>query len=261
MIGQGLTCWSKATIKLEGSSWWFWADQQPYAWNYDWQPFLKLVGPSWLQSTIEASGIEWPTLRYHIPCMVHIMELPIGAFRSSLCVKGCAKSCEPPQRDQQFRAINSIGIEQHQRNRKEGNASINMVSAIWPVLGNIINNVCISRNVDSAETDLHIAVNADSIDYSDTRSSKQVHLLIYSLRTNLCATDYESENMMDFNTEVAWGSLPMTRIHPQVAHESKIQWVWITLHNTGWMDHCEVRHCSVKANLIQEIGVVREAYG
>jgi hypothetical protein len=37
-----------------------------------------------LQSTLEASGIELPALRKHIPCMVHVIQLALGAFITSL---------------------------------------------------------------------------------------------------------------------------------------------------------------------------------
>jgi len=52
-----------------------------------------------LQSTLEASGIEWPTLRYRIPSMAHIIQLILGAFMSSLGVKGRTKSWEAHERD------------------------------------------------------------------------------------------------------------------------------------------------------------------
>jgi len=45
-----------------------------------------------LQSTLEASGIEWPPLRNHIPCMAHVIQLALGALMSSLGVKGRTKS-------------------------------------------------------------------------------------------------------------------------------------------------------------------------
>jgi hypothetical protein len=45
-----------------------------------------------LQSTLEASGIEWPALRNHIPCMAHVIQLALGAFMNSLGVKGRTKS-------------------------------------------------------------------------------------------------------------------------------------------------------------------------
>jgi hypothetical protein len=39
------------------------------------------------QSTFEASGIEWPALRNHIPYMAHTILLPIGALMNILAVK------------------------------------------------------------------------------------------------------------------------------------------------------------------------------
>src|SRR5882757_8173309 len=55
-----------------------------------------------LQSTLEASGIGWPALRNHIPCMAHVIQLALGAFMSSLGVKGPTKSSKAHVRDQQF---------------------------------------------------------------------------------------------------------------------------------------------------------------
>jgi hypothetical protein len=51
-----------------------------------------------LQSTLEPSGIEWPALRNHIPCMAHVIQLALGAFMSNLGVKGRTKSCEAHER-------------------------------------------------------------------------------------------------------------------------------------------------------------------
>ena len=48
---------------------------------------------------LEASGIEWPTLRNHIPCMAHVIQLPLGASMSSLGVKGRTKSWEAHEHD------------------------------------------------------------------------------------------------------------------------------------------------------------------
>jgi len=45
-----------------------------------------------LQSTLEVTGIKWPALRNHIPCMAHVMQLALSAFMSSLGVKGRTKS-------------------------------------------------------------------------------------------------------------------------------------------------------------------------
>jgi hypothetical protein len=36
-----------------------------------------------LQTTLEATVIEWPALRNHIPCMVYVIQLALGAFMSS----------------------------------------------------------------------------------------------------------------------------------------------------------------------------------
>jgi len=97
-----------------------------------------------LQSTLEASAIKWPALRNHIPCMAHVIQLPIGAFMSSLWVKGCTKSSQAHEHDQQFGQNASIDIGISQRLRKEGNASINKVSAMRPGLAKIIEKVRIS---------------------------------------------------------------------------------------------------------------------
>jgi len=36
-----------------------------------------------LQTTLEVSGMEWPSLRNHIPCMAHVIQLVLGAFMST----------------------------------------------------------------------------------------------------------------------------------------------------------------------------------
>jgi len=128
-----------------------------------------------LQTTLEASGLEWPGLRNHIPCMAHVIQLALGAFMSSLGVKGRTKSWKAHERDQQFRENESTDIGKSQRHRKEGNARINKVSAMRPGLAKIIEKVCISTYFESAEADLHIADNACCIGYADTWSSKRVH--------------------------------------------------------------------------------------
>ena len=97
-----------------------------------------------LQSILEASGIEWPSLRNHILCMVHVIQLALGAIMSSLGVKGCAKSWEAHERDQQLGENECIDIRNCQRLRKEDNARINKVSAMRPGLTKIIEKVPIS---------------------------------------------------------------------------------------------------------------------
>jgi len=59
--------------------------------------------------------------------MVHVIQLALGAFMSSLGVKGRKKSWEAHQRDQQFGETESLDIGESQRLRKEGNARINKV--------------------------------------------------------------------------------------------------------------------------------------
>jgi len=93
------------------------------------------------QSTLKASGIKWPALGNHIPCMAHVIQLALGAFMRSLGVKGCTKSWEAHERDQQFGENESIDIGKSGRLRKEGNARINNVSAMRPGLAKIIENV------------------------------------------------------------------------------------------------------------------------
>jgi len=128
-----------------------------------------------LQSTLEASVIEWPTWRYHIPFMAHVIKLALGAFMSSLSVKGRTKHSGAHECDQQFGERESVAFGYCQRLRKEGNARINKALAMRSGFGKIIEKVHILRYFESPETDLHIADKALGIDYADTWSSKQVH--------------------------------------------------------------------------------------
>ena len=125
-----------------------------------------------LQSKLQASGIEWRALRNHIPCKAHVIQLALGAFMSSLGVKGRTKSWEAHECDQQFGENASAHISKHQRLPKEGNARINKVSAMKPGLAKIIEKVCISRYSEDSETDHHIAANASCVYSVDTCSSK-----------------------------------------------------------------------------------------
>jgi hypothetical protein len=97
-----------------------------------------------LQSTLEASGNEWPALKTHMPCMAHVIQLALGAFMSSLRMKGHTKSWDSHECDQQFGENERIDLGKSQRLRKEGNATINKVSAMRPGLAKIIEKVCIS---------------------------------------------------------------------------------------------------------------------
>jgi hypothetical protein len=97
-----------------------------------------------LHSTLKAAGIEWPALRNHIPCMAHVIQLPLGAFMSSLSVKGRTKCWKGHECNQQFEDNESIYIGKSQRLRKEDNARINKVSAMRPGLAKAIEKVYIS---------------------------------------------------------------------------------------------------------------------
>jgi len=200
-----------------------------------------------LQSTLEASGIEWPVLRNHIPCMAHIIQLALGAFMSSLGVKGRTKSWEAHERDQQFGENESIDIGKGQRLRKEGNARINKVLAMRPGLARIIEKVCISWDFESPETDLHIAENCWCINYAETWSPKRVHWLSKSQCPHCCNSDYGWEDTLELYSGVARAHLLITGINMPVAWKPKIFWIPATIHNSGWMDDCEVCHGNIEA--------------
>jgi hypothetical protein len=76
--------------------------------------------------------------------MAHLIQLAVGAFMSSLSVKGRTKSWKAHEHDLQFGENESIDIGKIQRLRKEDNARINKVSALRPGLAKIIEKVRIS---------------------------------------------------------------------------------------------------------------------
>jgi len=213
-----------------------------------------------LQSTLEASGIQWSALRNHIPSMAHVIQLALGAFMSSLGVKGPTKSWEAHERDQQFGENESIDIGKSQRLRKEGNARINKVSAIRPGLAKIIEKVRISWYFESSEADLHIAENAFCINYADTWSPKRVHWLSKSQSPHCSTSHYGCKDSLELYFGVPRARLPLTGIHPRVASKPKIHWIPATIHNSGWMDDCPVLHGSVEAISILDPLDVEEAY-
>ena len=106
--------------------------------------------------------------------MAHVIEPALGAFMSSLGVKGRTKSWEEHEHDQQFGENESTDIGKSQRLRKEGNARINKVSAMKPGLAKIIDKVHISRYSENSETNYPIAANASCVDSVDPWSSKRV---------------------------------------------------------------------------------------
>ena len=156
-----------------------------------------------MQSTLEDSGTEWPALKNHIPGMAHVIQLTLGAFMSSLGGKGRTKSWEAPERDQQFGENESIDIGKSQRQRREGDARINKLSAMRPRLAKIIEKVRILKYFKCPETDLHIAENACCIEYADTISLKRVHRLSKSQSPHCSTTDYGCEDMLEHYPRIA----------------------------------------------------------
>jgi len=179
---------------------------------------------------------------------------------SSLGVKGRTMSWEAPERDQQFGENESIDIGKSQRLRKEGNARINKVLAMRPGLAKIVEKVRISSYFESAETDLLIAENACCIDYANTWLSKRVHWLSKGQSPHRGTSDYGYEDPLEHDPGVAWARIPITLIHTEVDWNPKIQRFLATLHNSRWIDHCEVCHGSVGTILMLDPVDVKEAY-
>jgi hypothetical protein len=88
--------------------------------------------------------------------MAHVIPLALGAFMSSLGVKGHPKSWERHECDQQFGENERTDIGKSQRLRREGNAKVNQVTDMRPGLAKIIEKVRIPTYFVCAETDLHI---------------------------------------------------------------------------------------------------------
>jgi len=176
-----------------------------------------------LQSTLEATGIESPALRNHIPCMAYVIQLTLGAFMCSLGVKACTKSWEGHECNQQFGENMSIDVGKSQRLRNKGHARINQVSAMSPGWGEIIEKIRISWYFESPEADLHIAENACCIYYANTWLTTQVHWLSKSQSPHCSTSDHGCENTLELYTAVALARLPVTGIHTRVFSKPKIQ--------------------------------------
>jgi len=192
--------------------------------------------------------------------MAHVIHLTAGAFITSLAVKGHAKSWEAHDRNQQFGENESTEIGKSQRLRKEGNARIIKVLAMRPGWIKIIEKVHISWYFESPETDLHIAENACYINYSNTWSPKAGYGLLQSKSPHCCTFNYRCEDMLELYTAVDWARLPIMGIHPWVASNSIIQWILVTLYNSGWMDNCQLCHGSIEVRSILDPLYVGEAY-
>jgi len=213
-----------------------------------------------LQSTLEASTIRWPALRNHIPCIANVIQLALGAFMSCLGVKGCTRSWEAHERDQEFGENVSIEIGKSERLRREGNTIINKVSAMNPGLAKIIEKVHISWYFESSEIYLQVAANACSIDFADTWSSKWVHWVSKSQSSHCITTNSGLEDTLELNTGVAQARPPITGIHKRVAPRTNIHWLPVTFHNSRCKDHCEVCHGTIGAISILDPLDVEEAY-
>jgi uncharacterized membrane protein len=120
------------------------------------------------QLTLADSGIGWPALVNHLPCMVHVIPLALGVFMCSLGVNGRTKSWTAQECDHKFGMNEWIGIGKSQRLWIEGNAVINKVSSMRPGLAKIIEKVHILWYFENSETDLHIVEIACCIDYTET---------------------------------------------------------------------------------------------
>ena len=213
-----------------------------------------------LQSTLETSGSEWPALRNRIACMAHVIQLALGAFMSSLGVKGRTKSWEAHEHDQRFGDNETRDIARSQRIRKEGNARIDKVSAMRPGLAKIIEKVRISWYFECPKADLHIAENACSVNYANAWTLKQVHWLSKCWSPHGSTSDYGCEDTWELCTGVVWSRLPITGIHMQVTSKAKLQWIPATDSNSGWVDDCQVCHGSNGAISILDPLDVEEAY-
>jgi len=179
---------------------------------------------------------------------------------SSLEVKGRTKCWEAHERDQHFGENERIDVGKSQRLRKEGYARINKVSAMGPGLAKIIEKVRISWYFESPEADLHIAENACWMIYANTWSPKRVYWLLKSQSPHCSTSDYGCEDMLELYTGVAQVCLPFTGIHTRVALKPIIQWILAAIHNSGWMDDCQVRHGSIEAISILDPLDVEQAY-
>jgi len=129
-----------------------------------------------------------------------------------------------------------------------------------PGLAKIIEKVRTSRDFESPDTDLHIAENACGMNYADTWSPKWVHWLSRTQSPHCSTSDYGCEDTLELYSGVARAHLQIARIHTRLASNPKIRWILATIHNSGWMDDCQVCHGSIEDILILDPLDVKEAY-
>jgi len=129
-----------------------------------------------------------------------------------------------------------------------------------PGLAKLIEKVHISSYFESPDTDLHVAENTFCVDCDDTLSLKWVHGLSKS-QSQPCGTIYYGcDDWLELNTGVALVSLPIMRIHLQVATNYNTLLLLATLHYTEWMDHCQVHRGSLEPILILDPVDVEAAF-
>ena len=75
--------------------------------------------------------------------MAHVIELALGAFMSSLSVRGRTRSWEAHEHNQKLGENESTDIGKSERLQEEGNARIHKVLAMRPGLAKITEKVCI----------------------------------------------------------------------------------------------------------------------
>jgi len=176
------------------------------------------------------------------------------------CVNGRAKSWAADEHDPQFGENDSIDTGKSQRLRKEGNARINILSAMRSGLAKMIVKVHISWYFESPQKDLHMAENAPGIMYTDTWSLKWLDWMSTSESPHCSTSDYGCEDTLELHTGAARARLPITGLHMWVASTPIMQWIPATLQNSRLMDNCQVCHGRIAAMLILDPLDVKEAY-
>jgi cytochrome c peroxidase len=91
--------------------------------------------------------------------MAHVIQLASCAFMSNLSVNGRTTCLESHECNQQFGENEPIKNGKSQRLQIDGNASINMASAMRAGVAKIMENVHTSRYFESTETALQTAEN------------------------------------------------------------------------------------------------------
>jgi len=172
------------------------------------------------QSTLEATGIEWPASRHHIPWVAHVIRLALGTFMNNPKVKGCTMTWEAREHNHQ------IWRQWMLRHWKESKTSER--AQYWNEQA--VGNETWFRK-DNSETTYFKkfwmswywpSYSGECMLYWLRWHQVGVHWLS-KIQSTHCGTTYSGfEHTVELDTGVAWVSLPIMRIHPQVAQECKI---------------------------------------